>query len=388
MKSPFALLPCLLACVALAHGASPPGPVKPTGDVPEADGWRAETLVKGLEHPWSIAWLPDGSALVTERPGRLRLIRDGRLDPTPIGGLPEILSHGQGGLMDIALHPDFKRHPWVYLTYATGTSEANRTALARGRFVGDRLADVEILFQNPDAKSGGQHFGSRLLWLPDQTLLMSLGDGGNPPISFQGEPIRRQAQRLGTLFGKIVRLDENGGVPADNPFAREAGARPEIHSFGHRNIQGLALDPDSGRVWASEHGSRGGDELNLIIPGQNYGWPEVTYSKEYWGPAISDRAQRADVPAPKVNWTPSKAPSGLAFYRGDRYPGWKGQLFSGALKFGQIRKLRLDGETVIGEEKLTIGQRVRDVRQGPDGYLYVLTDERDGALLRILPLDR
>ena len=376
---------CLLLAVATPSAVIAASPVAPTADVPEASGWSAEEVLSGLEHPWSIAWLPDGAALVTERPGRLRLIRDGVLDPTPIGGLPPVLSFGQGGLMDLSPHPDFASNRLVYITYATGSTEANRTALARGKLIGMRLADVEVVYQGPDPKEGGQHFGSRLLWLPDRTLLMSVGDGGNPPLSFRGEAIRTQAQRLGTVFGKILRLREDGSAPPDNPFVREAGARPEIYSFGHRNIQGLALDPATRSVWANEHGSRGGDELNLIRPGQNYGWPEVTRSREYWGPAVSDTQSRADVPEPKVVWTPSKAPSGLVFYRGNRYPGWRGQLFSGSLKFGEVRKIALDGERVVGEEKLTIGRRVRDVREGPDGYLYLLTDEPDGSLLRLLP---
>jgi len=360
--------------------------VELTGDVPEASGWRTEVVVDGLEHPWSIAWLPDGSALVTERPGRLRLIRDGALVSTPIAGVPDVLAYGQGGLMDVVLHPDFATNRLIYLTYAVGSKEANRTVLARARLDEDgaRLSNLKVLFRNPDTKKGGAHFGSRLLWLPDGSLLMSLGDGGNPPLSFDGDFIRKQAQNLGTDFGKLVRLTEDGKPFPSNPFVAESGARPEIYTFGHRNIQGLARDPASGRVWASEHGARGGDELNLIRPGQNYGWPEVTYSMEYFGPPISDVHSRSDVPDPKVVWTPSIAPSGLAFYSGERYPGWTGDLFSGSLSFGQIRHVQLDGERVVGEEKLTIGKRVRDVRQGPDGYLYVLTDESDGELLRIL----
>jgi glucose/arabinose dehydrogenase len=221
--------------------------------------------------------------------------------------------------------------------------------------------------------------------LPDKSLLMSVGDGGNPPISFAGSNIRDQAQRLETHFGSVLRLTEDGRPHPDNPFVDRQGARPEIYSYGHRNIQGLAFDTASGRVWATEHGSRGGDELNLIESGKNYGWPEVTYSLEYSGPRISDETSRPGMEDPLINWTPSKAPSGLAFYTGDRYPDWKGDLFSGALVFGQVRRIVLDGARVVDEQKLTIGNRVRDVRQGPDGYLYVLIDSGDGSLLRILP---
>jgi glucose/arabinose dehydrogenase len=369
-----------------AAGCAPQsGPLTPSGDVPEAQGWRAETVVSGLEHPWGIAWLPDGAALVTERPGRLRLIRDGRLDPKPVAGVPEVLAYGQGGLLDVALHPSFTENRLVYLTFAEGTQDANRTALARGRLAEAGLEAVEVIFRNADFKSDGQHFGSRLLWLPDGSLLLSVGDGGNPPISSRGRYIRIQAQNPGTHFGKVMRLTEDGQPHPGNPFVDRPGSRPEIWTLGHRNIQGLALDPTSGRAWTTEHGSRGGDELNLLVGGNNYGWPVVTYSMEYWGPQISEETNRPGMADPKLVWTPSKAPSGLAFYTGDRYPGWRGNLFSGALKFGQIRRIELDGDRVVGEEKLTIGARVRDVRQGPDGYLYVLTDEDNGRLLRILP---
>ena len=381
----FTLLCLALIWVPLANCSPVEGPVKPTADVPEAEGWRAEVVVDELEHPWSIAWLPDGSALITERPGRLRLFRDGALVSKPVSGLPRILSHGQGGLLDVALHPDFEENQLVYLTFATGTPKENRTALARGRLDGERLRDVEVIFQNADTKQGGQHFGSRLAWLPDKSLLMSIGDGGNPPTSFRGENIRNQAQRLETYFGKMLRLTDDGRPHPDNPFVGRQGARPEIYSYGHRNIQGLTLDPASGRVWATEHGSRGGDELNLIEPGNNYGWPEVIYSLEYSGPRVSEETSRPGVQDPLINWTPSKAPSGLAFYTGDRYPDWKGNLFSGALVFGQVRRIVLDEARVVDEQKLTIGNRVRDVRQGPDGYLYVQIDSGEGSLLRILP---
>jgi glucose/arabinose dehydrogenase len=356
-----------------------------SGDVPEATGWRSEVLVRGLSHPWAITWLPDGAALVTERKGRLRLIRDGKLDPEPISGLPPLLAEGQGGLLDVSLHPDFSSNQTVYLTLAIGTPDANRTALARGRLEGSTLRDTEIIFRNADPKSGGQHFGSRMVWLPDNSLLMSVGDGGNPPIAFRGENIRNQAQNPGTHFGAVLRLNADGSPPADNPFGGQPGARPEIWTIGHRNIQGMTRDPASGRMWANEHGSRGGDELNLIAGGNNYGWPEVTYSNEYWGPRISDETSRPGITDPALVWTPSKAPSGLVLYTGEVFPQWRGNLFSGALKFQQVRRIVLDGDRVIGEEKLTIGERVRDVRQGPDGYLYLLTDEDDGALMRIVP---
>ncbi len=361
------------------------GSARISGDVPEATGWRSEIVVRGLSHPWAITWLPDGAALVTERAGRLRLIRDGELDPEPISGLPPLFAEGQGGLLDVSLHPDFSSNQLVYLTLAIGTPDANRIALARGRLEGSALRDTEIIFRNADPKSGGQHFGSRLVWLPDNSLLMSVGDGGNPPIAFRGENIRNQAQNPGTHFGAVLRLNDDGSAPADNPYSGQPGAKPEIWTIGHRNIQGMTRDPASGRIWANEHGSRGGDELNLIAGGNNYGWPEVTYSNEYWGPRISDETSRPGIIDPALVWTPSKAPSGLVLYTGEVFPQWRGNLFSGALKFQQVRRIVLDGDRVTGEEKLTIGQRVRDVRQGPDGYLYLLTDEDDGALMRIIP---
>lgn len=387
MRQPIHLLCFLLLGATTAGCEARTGPAPAvSADVPEARGWRAEVVTGGLSHPWSIAWLPDGSALVTERGGRLRMVREGKLDPTPISGLPPVLAQGQGGLLDVSLHPDFADNRLVYLTYATGTPDANRTALARGRLDGHALRDTQIIFENADPKSGGQHFGSRLIWLPDKSLLMSIGDGGNPPLSFNGENIRDQAQDPATHFGSVLRLNDDGTPHPDNPFTSRPGARPEIWTIGHRNIQGMARNPVSGRVWANEHGSRGGDELNHIEGGNNYGWPEVTYSNEYWGPRISNETSRPGIKDPKLVWTPSKAPSGLTFYTGEVYPGWKGNLFSGALKFEQVRRIVLDGTRVVGEEKLTIGQRVRDVRQGPDGYLYLLTDEDDGALLRILPV--
>lgn len=287
--------------------------------------------------------------------------------------------------MDVSLHPNFAENSFVYLTYASGSADSNRTTLARGRLDGMRLTDVEVIFENANVKSGGQHFGSRLVWLPDNSLLMSIGDGGNPPISFAGDLIRKQAQQLSTHFGKVVRLHDDGRVPPDNPFVGQPGAKPEIYSYGHRNIQGMVYDSNSARIWANEHGSRGGDELNQITAGNNYGWPEVTYSMEYWGPRISEQTRRSDVTDPLVVWTPSKAPSGLAIYTGAGFPDWRGDLFSGALKFKQVRRIDLERGRVVGEEKLSIGQRVRDVRQGPDGELYILTDESNGELLRILP---
>ncbi|EAQ76478.1 PQQ-dependent sugar dehydrogenase [Synechococcus sp. WH 5701] len=341
-----------------------------------AQGFRQTELVRGLEHPWGMAWLPDGSLLISERPGRLRIVRNGVLDPRPIPGVPEVLAAGQGGLLDVSVHPRFSENRFVYLTYAAGSAEANHTRLARARFDGRVLGPLEVLFAVPQLKSGTQHFGSRMLWLPDGTLLLAIGDGGNPPIALDGELIRLQAQKRGSALGKILRLNDDG-----------TGA--DVWSLGHRNIQGLALDPLNGRVWASEHGARGGDELNLIQPGLNYGWPLVTHSREYTGPAISARRTAPGLEDPRRVWTPAIAPSGLAVASGRRVPGWRGQLFAGGLVSGDVRRLSLDAQgRVLAEEAITIGARVRDVREGPEGFLYVLTDEApDGRLIRLEPAD-
>lgn len=367
----------LLSC------SMPRGPVPLSDEAPEADGWDTETVVSGLEHPWAMAWLPNGDILVTEREGRLRVISNGEIEPQPISGLPEIFVSGQGGLLDLSLHPDFESNRYVYLTYASGDDDANRTTVGRGTLNGLELNDFEEIFRVSDDKTGDQHFGSRIVWLPDGTFLLALADGGNY-IRFDGGWIREQAQKTDTHLGKVLRLTEDGEAPEDNPFVGNDDYLPEIWTLGHRNIQGMVRDPESGRIWANEHGSRGGDELNLLKEGENYGWPEVTYSREYHYTKISSETSKPGMVDPKVVWTPAQAPSGLAFYTGEHFPDWNGDLFSGGLVGEQVRRIMLDGENVVGEESLTIGQRVRDVRQGPDGYLYVLTDRENGELIRIV----
>jgi glucose/arabinose dehydrogenase len=389
-----------LACAVLAlAGLAPAACAQVTGPVaisperaPEAQGYRVETVAEGLNRPWGLAFLPDGAMLVTEKDGallRLTPLADGASAGAParatIAGVPPVFSGGQGGLMDVALHPRFAENSLVYLTLSEGTGEANRTVLVRATLAGDRLENVQTIFRVSQQKRGGQHFGSRILWLPDGTMLLAIGDGGNPPTSLDGRLIRLNAQERSSHLGKILRLNDDGTPAADNPFAGEQGAAPEVWSYGHRNIQGLTRDPESGRVWATEHGARGGDELNLVRAGANFGWPAVTYSREYMGPRISEETTREGMVDPKAVWTPAQAPSGLAFYTGDAIPAWRGSLFSGGLVTGEIRRLTLEGEKVTGEESIRIGQRVRDVRQGPDGMLYVLTDERDGRLLRLAP---
>ncbi|AFY71816.1 glucose sorbosone dehydrogenase [Thalassoporum mexicanum PCC 7367] len=351
-----------------------------------SNGFEINSIVSGLEHPWGMAWLPNGEILVTERPGRLRIIRNGVLEPTPIAGVPDLLAANQGGLMDVAVHPNFATNRLVYLTYSHGTINANRTRIARATLDGNALQNVEVIFEVSQAKPRGQHFGSRLTWLPDGTLLASIGDGGNPPIRLGGELIRQQAQNVGSHFGKVVRINDDGSIPADNPFANDPAAEPAVWSYGHRNIQGMTIDPLTNQVWATEHGSRGGDELNLITGGENHGWPVATHSREYSGGLISPETSLPGMIDPVVIWTPSIAPSGLAFYRGDRFPQWDGQLFAGGLVSQDIRRIELDESgKAINQESIPIGQRVRDVRQGADGLLYVLTDADNGQLLRIEP---
>ncbi len=347
------------------------------------------TLVKNLEHPWSIAWLPDGKILITERPGRLRIFRDGILEPTPISGVPQVFAFGQGGLLDVSAHPRFAENRFIYLTYSHGDRSNNRTRIARARLENNTLGDLKVIFEVSQTKPGAQHFGSRIIWLPDGTLVASIGDGGNPPIEFNGEFIRQQAQNRNSHFGKVIRLNDDGSIPSNNPFATSTDAKPALWSYGHRNIQGITLDPTKNRVWATEHGSRGGDELNLIERGENYGWPVVTHSREYSGGLISPETSRPGLVDPKVIWTPSIAPSGLAFYNGDRFPQWRGNLFAGGLVSQDLRRIQFDpGGNVIAQNSIPIGQRVRDVRQGPDGLLYVLTDDRNGQLIRLEPMGK
>ncbi len=355
-----------------------------------AENYKTTTILDGLEHPWSMAWLPDQAILITERPGRLRIARDGVLEPQPIPGVPEVFAVGQGGLMDVSLHPNFTENRLIYLTYSHGSKSANRTRVARAIFDGSALQNLEVIFEVSQAKQGGQHFGSRIIWLRDNTMLVSFGDGGNPPVKLDGDLIRQQAQNLNSHLGKVVRLNDDGSIPLDNPFIDSTDANGAIWSYGHRNIQGMAFDPVNNRVWSTEHGARGGDELNLVEAGKNYGWPEVTYSKEYTGGEISQERSRPGMTDPKVVWTPAIAPSGLVVYNSDlpsqAREQWQGDLFAGGLVSQDIRRIDLDGKgNIVREESIPIGQRVRDVRQSPDGILYVLTDEPNGKLITIEP---
>jgi glucose/arabinose dehydrogenase len=347
----------------------------------EEHAFRVTIVTRGLEHPWGLAFLPDGRRLVTERPGRLRLVAaDGTLDPRPVAGLPPMVAHGQGGLLDVALHPQFAENGLVYLSYAARGEGGIGTEVARGRLVEHRLEDVKVLFRQQPRSSGGRHFGSRLVFDRQGHLYITLGDRGE----------QDRAQKLDDLAGKIVRLTADGQIPADNPFANRTGARPEIYSLGNRNVQGAALHPVTGELWAHEHGPQGGDELNVIRAGRNYGWPVITYGVEYViGTKIGEGTHKPGMEQPLHVWVPSIAPSGMAFYQGDRFPRWRGDLFVGALKDQMLVRLRFDGEKVVKEERLLEGKlgRIRDVRAGPDGYLYLLTDARDGVIARLEPAE-
>ena len=341
----------------------------------------------GLPQPWGMAWLADGRILVTGKEGTLHLVAGRRMVAVPVEGLPELFASGQGGLLDIAVHPaDKGANARVYMTMSSGTSSANRTVLVQGVFDGKRVHGVKTLFSASPAKSGGQHFGSRIVFLKDGTLLMSIGDGGNPPQRVGNMLARDQAQNLGSHNGSILRLTSEGKPAPGNPLAGRQGALPELWSIGHRNIQGIAVDPQSGRVWASEHGPRGGDEINLIEGGKNYGWPLQSYGADYSSREPVGTRNVPGMEQPLLAWVPSPAPSGLVYYTGKAFPQWQGSLLSGGLASKDIRLIAFDaGGKVIKQEQLDIGKRVRDVRQGPDGQLYALTDESKGSLLRIVP---
>jgi len=340
--------------------------------------FRVVKVVEGLEQPWSVAFLPDGRMLITEKAGRLRVVSQGKLDPRPIEGLPPMTVQGQGGFHDVVLHPEFAKNALVYLAYAARGGDGVGTELARGRLVGHRLEDVQILFKQTPKGRGGQHFGGRIVFDRAGYVYLTLGDRGE----------RERAQRPDDHAGSVIRLHDDGRVPKDNPFTGRAGWKPEKFTLGNRNMQGAALHPQTGMLWTHEHGPQGGDEVNVIRAGVNYGWPVITYGVNYGiGTKIGEGTHKPGMQQPLYYWVPSIAPSGMAFYTGDRFPRWKGDLFVGALRDQMIVRLRLNGEKVVSEERLLKGVlgRIRDVRSAPDGFIYVLTDEVHGILARLEP---
>lgn len=362
------------ATIALCAPAIHPQPFKS-----QDHDFRVVKLVEGLEYPWGLAFLPDGRMLVTERPGRLRIIgKDGALEPKPVAGLPQIAAYGQGGLLDVALHPRFGENNLVYLSYAARGEGGVGTEVARGRLSGNQLEDVQVVFRQQPKGSTGRHFGSRLVFDRQGYLYITLGDRGE----------QARAQKPDDHAGSVIRLHDDGRVPQDNPFVGKPGWKPEKFTLGNRNMQGAALHPQTGILWTHEHGPQGGDEVNVIRPGANYGWPVITHGVEYViGTRIGEGTQKAGMAQPLYYWVPSIAPSGMAFYTGDRFPRWRGDLFVGALRDEMLVRLKLDGEKVVKEERMlksALG-RIRDVRNGPDGYLYLLTDESRGVLARLEP---
>ncbi|WAC29570.1 PQQ-dependent sugar dehydrogenase [Ancylobacter sp. SL191] len=373
-----------MALVTGAHAQTTQDPVRITSS---AGPLTVETVADGLENPWSLAFLPDGRMLVTERPGRLRIVSRNGTVSEPIAGVPPVFARGQGGLLDVVLAPDFDSSRLIFISYAEPREGAGGTSVARAKLVEEggaaRLDGVEVIFRQQPAASGGQHFGSRLVFGRDGTLFVTLGDRGS---------LRNEAQNLSTHIGKVVRILPDGGVPQNNPFRSTPNARPEIWSYGHRNVQGATLDPATGRLWTIEHGARGGDELNHPEAGKNYGWPVITYGRDYSGATIGEGTQKPGMEQPVKYWDPSFAPSGLTFYTGDLIEGWKGSLFTGGLGGARLVRMTLDasGERVTGEEVLLgdLGERIRDVRQGPDGALWLLTDDPgNGRVLRLAPAD-
>lgn len=345
----------------------------------QAADYQIETVAEGLEFPWSIAFLPDGGMLVTERAGRLRYIdAAGELQSAAIEGVPEAFVSGQAGMFEVALDPEFANNNRIFLSYACGTQEANHTCLSSATLADGHLREVDELFRVTPAKAGDAHYGGRIAFLPDHTLLLTLGDGFD---------YREEAQKTSSHIGSIVRLNRDGSVPGDNPYLGQDNALPELYSIGHRNVQGIVYDAQNDRVLIHEHGPRGGDELNLIAPGNNYGWPKITYGVDYNGSVISPYTSLPGLEQPLVQWTPSIAPSGMTLYRGELFPAWRDSLMISTLAARNVRKVELDGTEVMAQETLfeELGARFRDVRTGPDGALYLLTDAPNGKVLKVVP---
>ncbi|MBN8957278.1 MAG: PQQ-dependent sugar dehydrogenase [Rhizobiales bacterium] len=367
-----------IVCAAILASALPAnaqGERKVIGDL------AVETFANGLDHPWGLAFLPDGRPLVTERPGRLRIVsRDGKLSG-PVQGVPKVAASGQGGLLDVALDRDFAFNSTIYFCFAEPAEGGVRTSMARAKLHADgapRLEDVQVIFRQQGPLSRGNHFGCRIVQMPDRNLFLTMGDHFT---------YRDEAQNLRNHLGKIVRIKPDGSVPADNPFVGRKDALPEIWSYGHRNAQGAAINPATGQYWMHEHGPRGGDEINIPQAGKNYGWPVIGYGIDYSGTKIHEATRKDGMEQPVKYWVPSIAPSGMAFYTGGLFPAWRGNLFVGALAAQVLVRLELDGDRVVKEERMlqALRERIRDVRAGPDGALWLLTDSARGRILRVVP---
>lgn len=380
LAHPTILISALLALACVDGGGSAPPLADDEDDQSEVKqsnllDFRVVTVVEGLEHPWGMAFLPGGDILVTERPGRLRLVRDGSLVAEPMPGVPDVGTGGQGGLLDIALHPDFENNRWVYLTYSKPASDERTTAIARGRYDGERLTGLEEIYEADAWGDADRHFGSRIAFDASGDLYVTIGERGEMD----------EAQNLANDQGSVLRLHDDGSVPVDNPFTGDGSARGAIWAYGVRNIQGLAFHPETGELWAGEHGPLGGDEINVIEEGRNYGWPEITYGVNYDGSIISDSTHREGMEQPVHHWGESPALSGLTIYTSGELAPWRGHVFAGGLAGRQLVRLDFDGHELRDSETLLadLGHRIRDVRTGPDGFLYLLIDSSDAPMLRL-----
>lgn len=342
----------------------------------EAGAIAIENLASGLDHPWGMAFLPDGRLLVTERAGRLRILGTDNTLSEPVGGTPEVFNEGQGGLLDVALDPEFESNPFVYLSFSEPGEGGASTALGRGRLANDRLEDFEVIFRQQPKLSGPNHFGGRIVFSPDGKLFLTMGE------RFTFEP----AQDLSNHLGTIIRIERDGTVPQDNPFVDQADAKDEIWSYGHRNIESAAIDPETSALWIAEFGPLGGDELNRPEPGRNYGWPVVSWGKHYDGTDIPDPPSAPRFADAALHWTPVISPSGMVFYTGEMFPAWRGSALIGGLSSHALIRLRIDGEQANEEERIPLSARIRDVEQAPDGAVYVLTDEEEGDIWRLAPV--
>jgi glucose/arabinose dehydrogenase len=375
----------MAACLTLLAGAAPAAAIAQSAPAPvrvnsSAGPLLVETAASGLENPWGLAFLPDGRMLVTERAGRLRVVAANGQLSQPLPGVPRVAARGQGGLLDVAVDPDFAQNRTIYLSYAEPREGGSATAVARARLnvAGTALEGATVIFQQQPAGSTTRHFGSRLVFGRDGHLFVTTGDRGNQEMS---------AQDPASTIGKVLRIRTDGTVPPDNPFIGRDGTRPEIWSLGHRNAQGAALHPETGVLWTIEHGARGGDEVNVVRKGLNYGWPVITFGIDYSGRKIGEGQAKPGLEQPIHYWDPSIAPSGALFYTADRYRGWRGSLFTGALAGQMLVRMTLGAEKVTGQERLleSLNERIRDVRQGPDGLIYLLTDSPSGRILRLRP---